>query len=735
MTPEKMQYWHASVHDESVENTSGECFRIALAGNPNCGKTTIFNILTGSRQHVGNYPGVTVERKIGRCTIGGMRIEVIDLPGIYSLSNSSPEEKVAFNELLHQKIDLVLNVIDAGNPQRNLYLTTQLAELNLPMLMVFNMIDDAKNRGIEFDFPMLERYFGAKIVTTVGSSGEGMDKLRGGIVEMLKSGSSDQRGVRLSYGESTDAAVDELTKMVERSGFEAAKRLPARYFAIKLLENDPELSAEPRLAEISEAAAVFRNRLAARHGVSHETFMADRRYGMISGACREAIKISNDKRRQVSDNIDKIATNRFLGVPIFMAVMFLVFTFTFTCAEPLTMAVEWFFNQLANGIGMVWPEQSLPFFRALILDGVIGGVGGVLIFLPNIIMLFLAIAFLEGTGYMARAAFVMDGFMHKIGLHGKSFIPMLLGFGCSVPAIMATRTIESTRDRLTTIMVIPLMSCGARLPIYTMLIPAFFPGKAQSLVLWSIYLIGVVLAMAGARLLKSTLFKGGDEVFVMELPPYRMPTLFSLMIHMWERSVMYLRKAGTLILGASIILFVLNTFPVLHNAPMDGRIAELEQMVNPSDEDVEQLKSLEAGRRAEALRYSLAGRIGSGLAVVLRPIGFDWKVSSALIGAFAGKELFVSQLSILYSVADDEPDVAKLQSHLRESYSPLQGFCIMLFCLISMPCVATVAVVRRETNSWLLTILQLAGLTVLAYGMTLIVYQGGRLLNIGTALL
>ncbi|WP_176012066.1 ferrous iron transport protein B [Victivallis sp. Marseille-Q1083] len=711
-------------------------YRIALAGNPNCGKTTVFNLLTGTRQHVGNYPGVTVERKSGRCRIGNLDVELIDLPGIYGLSSSSPEEQVAFRELLETKIDLIFNIIDAGNPQRNLYLTTQLAELNIPMLLVFNMVDDARNRGLEFDYAKLERYFGAKIVETVGSDGEGIDKLKETAQEILET-EPKPLPVRLHYGETTDAAIEALTRAVEALQLPQFNHIPARYFAIKLLENDEDVGRMPEFAPVLEEAASRREKLTARHGINHETFMADCRYGMIAGACREAIHINNEQRRQISDNIDKVATNRYLGVPIFLIMMLLVFAFTFTCGEPLMQLLDFFFSGLADFLSEYWPATFLPFVKSLVIEGIIGGVGSVLSFLPNILLLFLAIAFLEGTGYMARAAFVMDGFMHKFGLHGKSFIPMLLGFGCSVPAVMATRTIESERDRLTTILILPLMSCGARLPIYALIIPAFFPENFQAMIMWVIYLIGIALALGCAVLLKSTLFRGEDEVFVMELPPYRMPTMKSLLIHMWERTVMYLRKAGTLILTASVLLYVINTFPEkkTFDRDYDAAIAAVEQRQLPEEEQQDQIQTLRAERQSEILAYSLAGRIGKGLEVVMHPLGFDWRVSSALIGAFAAKELFVSQLGILYSVGEANEASLPLRTHLQENYTPLQGFCIMLFCLVSMPCIATVAVVRRETNSWTLTLLQVCGLTLMAYLLTLIVYQAGSFFELGTHLI
>lgn len=710
--------------------------RVALAGNPNCGKTTIFNALTGTRQHVGNYPGVTVERKCGTCRIKDLSVELIDLPGIYSLSSSSPEEKVAFRELLHGEIDLILNVIDASNAQRNLYLTTQLAELDLPMVLVFNMIDDAEKRGLAFDFEKFSGFFGAPVITTVGFSGQGIDQLRD-IIYRIAHEANPPRPVKPKYGPKTDQAIRALTEKIRELQRPETRRIPPRYFAIKLLENDSEISSRPEFASLLPEAAEWRQAITNRNGLNSEVLMADYRYGVIAGACREAIRISNDVRRQLSDSIDRVVTNRFFGLPIFLLMMYLVFMFTFVIGQYPMDWLDALFGALADGINAIWPTGQAEFFRRLLVEGIIGGVGGVLVFLPNILLLFMAIAFLEGTGYMARAAFVMDGFMHMFGLHGKSFIPMLLGFGCSVPAIMATRTIESERDRLTTIMIIPFMSCGARLPIYSLIIPAFFAVRYQALMMWIMYVIGVVVALFCALLLKSTLFRGEGEVFVMELPPYRLPTGRSILIQMWERAVMYLHKAGTLILGASVILFLINTFPEKTDFGATGeKLAAVEQSTTLSAEEKKvELAELNGEIKAQKLEYSTAGRLGRALSVVLSPIGFDWKVSSALIGAFAAKEVFVAQLGVLFSIEDAEASADSLQARLRQAYTPLQAFCIMLFCLLTIPCMATVAIVRRETNSWKLTFFQMGLYTVVAYVMTFIAFRIGLLFGIGTTFL
>ncbi len=704
-------------------------YRIALVGNPNCGKTTIFNQLTGARQHVGNYPGVTVERKTGFCRVGDLNIEIIDLPGIYSLANSSPEERVAYQELVSGKIDLIVNVIDAGNAQRNLYLSTQIAELEIPLLLDFNMIDDAEAQGLEFDLAKLSAFFGAPIVCTSGVTGRGVEKLKAAMASSLTT-TPRRLPVKPKYGPKIEQALAELASAVESCYPAEMRAIPPRGLALRLLENAPEVRDREEFRELYPLVEKWRELITTRNGWGSDALMADYRYGVIAGACREAITENDAGRYRLSDRIDQVVTNRFLGIPIFLLIMYVVFLFTFRVGDYPMHWLDGLFNALGNLISALWPSWGGDFLRRLLVDGVIGGVGGVLVFLPNIILLFMAIAFLEGTGYMARAAFVMDGFMHLFGLHGKSFIPMLLGFGCSVPAVMATRTIESERDRLTTIMVIPFMSCGARLPIFTLLIPVFFAPQLQPLMMFLLYVIGTVVALIAARILKSTLFGGGEEVFVMELPPYRLPTLQSILIQMWERTVMYLRKAGTLILGAAIIMFLLNSFPYSQ---------ELEREYRDTTSRVEADESLSAeARTAELsrlkrelasaqLEYSLSGRIGKALSYVLSPLGFDWRVSSALVGALAGKELFVTQLGVLYSIEDNAggEEGSGLRELLRENYTPLQGFAIMLFCLLTIPCLATVAIVRKESGSWKWALLQIVIFSLTAYVVTLMFYQLG----------
>ena len=707
-------------------------FRIALAGNPNCGKTSIFNALTGARQHVGNYPGVTVESKSGTFMLNDMEIELIDLPGVYSLSSSSPEEEVAFSELITPGIDLILNVVDSTIPHRSLYLTTQLAELHIPMLLAFNMSDDAKKKGLKFDIPKLEKYFGSPIVQTVGSKSSGVRPL----LEQLAKTLSDleNHGVpMLSYGKDADDAINALAAKIDAQKAVKHAHIPSRFFAIKLLERD---SSALRLTEFANLSGDIEDEirhLRTRHAIEADTFMADRRYAMLAGACRDSISMTQEKRREISDKIDVIMTNKFLGLPIFLLIIYITFLFTFTCAEPFMGWIEAFFGWLSDTVKHFWNPESLPYLRHLVTDGIIRGVGGVIIFLPNILFLFLAIAILEDTGYMARAAFVMDGIMRKFGLQGRSFVPLVLGFGCTVPAIMATRTIESAKDRTVTIMVLPLMSCGARLPIYALMIPAFFAHKYQATVMWLIYVIGVAFAMLGARIMKATLFKGDGEVYLMELPTYRMPTFKSLMLHMWDRGRMYLQKAGTIILASSVILYICNTFPEKKefSQDYDAKIAQLEKQGNSA----EAIAGLENQKMAEKMEYTISGKVGKALEPFFAPIGFDWRLTTASIAALSAKEVFVSQLGILFAEGETDEESASLRNQLRKVYTPLQGFCIMLFCLLSIPCLATLAVIRRELNSWKMPFIEAGALFLLAYIVTLIVYQTGRLLGIGTGLL
>jgi ferrous iron transport protein B len=678
---------------------------VALAGNPNSGKSSLFNLLTGARQHVANYPGVTVEKKEGYCRHKDCHITVVDLPGTYSLTAYSTEELIARNFILDERPDVVVHVVDASNIERNLYLGTQLIEMEAPLVFAFNMSDLAKRRGLEFDLEQLSRLLEARIVPTVGNKGEGRTGLLDAIIATAQQGRV-KRTHTVGYGGEIEEELARIEKVVLEREPQLVEKYGPRWPAIKLIEQDDDVLARVRHQEVRDAVNASISHLRSIFRDEPEIIMADRRYGFISGACQETIKKSVELRHDTSDTIDAIVTNRVLGLPIFLVLMYAVFWLTFTLGEYPMMGLEWLFGWLTGAVSGLWPEASDSWVRSLLVDGVIAGVGGVVVFLPNILLLFLAIAMLEDSGYMARAAFVVDRIMHKIGLHGKSFIPMLIGFGCSVPAIMATRILENRRSRLTTIMVIPLMSCGARLAIYSLLIPAFFAARWRGPVMWLIYLIGIGLAVVCAKLLRLTVFRGETTPFVMELPPYRVPTARSVLIHMWQRGWMFLKKAGTVILGISVILWVLASFPKPAAEQLTGSDAQQTQQA--------------------ALEYSIIGRMGRFMEPAIKPLGFDWKIGTALIGSLAAKEVFVSQLSIVYATGSDD-NAAVLREKLRASYTPLVAFCIMLFCLISAPCVATVAMTRQETGSWRWAIFQFLGLTALAYGVTLIVYQVGRI--------
>ncbi|MCK4752326.1 MAG: ferrous iron transport protein B [Planctomycetes bacterium] len=680
---------------------------VALAGNPNSGKTSIFNMLTGANQHVGNYPGVTVEKKEGFCKYKDYEMTVLDLPGTYSLAAYSDEELVARNFIINQQPDIVVDIIDASNIERNLYLATQLIEMDVPLILVFNMSDIAERKGLLFDTKQLSKLFEAEIVSTIGNKAKGKKELLDAITETVQK-TKTKRTHRIKYGQEIEKELSKIETLITDKELQLAQKYGSRWLTVKLLERDSDITGKINDTQILETVTDSINHLRNIFGDEPEIIIADRRYGFISGACQETIKTTVESRHSKSDMIDAVVTNRILGLPIFLLLMYVVFQLTFTIGAYPMGWLEHFFEWAAKTITGFWPVGTESWLQSLLVDGVIGGVGGVIVFLPNILLLFLAIAFLEDTGYMARAAFVMDHIMHKIGLHGKSFIPMLIGFGCSIPAIMGTRILENKRNRFTTIMIMPLMSCGARLTIYALIIPAFFPERWRGPMLWFIYLIGIILAIICAKILRLTVFKGQTIPFVMELPPYRVPTLKSLCIHMWQRGWMYLKKAGTIILVISIILWFAMSYPKSNE----------QSLANLTYEQAQQTK----------LEYSVIGRIGRAIEPVIKPLGFDWKIGTALIGATAAKEVFVSQLAIVYAVGSTDKKSHTLREKLQENYTPLVGFCIMLFCLISTPCIATIAITKHETNSWAWALFQFFGLTVLAYIITLIVYQAGSLL-------
>lgn len=742
-----------------------ENLTIALAGNPNSGKTTIYNALTGARQHIGNYPGVTVEKKESIITYNNQKVKIIDLPGTYSLTAYSVEEVVARNVIITEKPDVVVDIIDSSNLERNLYLAVQLMELRIPLVFVFNMKDMAQEMGIKIDTKSFSNLFGVPIVETVGSKGDGVKNI---LDEAIKAAQvPDIKYPVITYDKVIEKYVNSVEELIKQHSANI-ENYNTRWLAVKLLEGDKDVMQtvpSPIVAEEVKRAEIDINKML---GDSPETAIASARYGFISGACQECVTTTVEARHNMSDAIDSVLVNRVLGIPIFLGLMYLVFQLTFTLGDPFMGWIEQFFGFLGDKASVLITHDLL---RSLVVDGIIGGVGGVIVFLPNIIFLFMAIAILEASGYMARVAFIMDKVMHKIGLHGKSFIPFLIGFGCSVPAIMATRTLDNQRDRILTMLVTPFMSCGARLPIYLLIIPAFFD-KNQALILWVIYLIGILLAIVIAKILGMTVLKGESAPFVMELPPYRIPTLKGVLMQMWERSWLYLKKAGTIILFVSIVMWALTVFPLFPEekaAEYEKGLPELEQVVEEktaelaeigyvviTDENMQEAESINSklsnieltkaekiaaelevanmqiedinNKVAEAeLEYSAAGRIGKFIEPVLSPLGFDWKIGTALIGAFAAKEVFVAQMGIVYSLGEAGEDSEVLRDKLRENYSPLVGFAIMVFALLSAPCMATFAIVKRESNSWKWAFFQFFGMTFVAYIITFIIYQTGRL--------
>ena len=721
---------------------------IALAGNPNAGKSTIFNNLTGTRQNVGNWPGVTVEKKEGHLTANGYHLTIVDLPGTYSLTAYSIEEIVARNFILDEKPDVVVDVIDASNLERNLYLATQLRELDTKVIFVLNMADLAEHRGVKVDGNKLSELLDVPVVFTVGNRNKGTQDLLKTIISVAESDIELPRIRRVYYGKDIEKAIGEVSEFIkDKRGANLAYNI--RWIAVKLLEKDRIVQEQIRSAATPEADAILnevkqkRQRLRDFFDEEPEIVMTDHRYGFIAGIVKEVLKTVSRKRVDVSRQIDQVLTNRLLGLPIFVFFIWAMFQLTFSLgAYPMNWidaGVGW----LGQAVGGVMPEGIL---QDLIVDGVIAGVGSVIIFLPNILVLFFCIALFEDTGYMARAAFLMDKVMHLIGLHGKSFIPLLMGFGCNVPAIMATRTLESEKDRILTILINPLMSCSARLPVYILLAGTFFGARAGNAI-FSIYALGIVLAILIGRLFRSTILRGNVAPFVMELPPYRLPMLRGLFIHMWDRSKLFLRKMGGVILIGSVVVWSLSAFPreVQFSRDYENEMATIsdqygtliataqgdrrEELVKERDKTI---SALEAQRAVEKVERSYMGHIGKAFAHVFAPIGMDWRGSVAVLSGFVAKEIVVSTMGVLYAVGSDmdEKSEALKLALKRSGITPLSAYAMMAFVLIYVPCLATVAVIRRETNSWKWALFSVTYSTTLAWLVAFIIYQGGKMIGL-----
>ena len=739
----------------SVAMKKRRTINVALVGNPNCGKTSLFNFASGAHERVGNYSGVTVDAKEGYAEFEGYRFNIVDLPGTYSLSAYSPEELYVRKQIIEKTPDIIINVIDASNLERNLYLTTQLIDMHLRMVCALNMYDETERRGDKLDHQKLGRLFGVPMVPTVFTTGRGVDLLFHIIINMYEgidyidkegninpevaqdirnwhdeyhkdngtqehdedfaSGNRPKNNVfrhlHINHGPYIERGIAEIQKFLKTDD-DIRLRYSTRYLAIKLLERDKEIEAVVRAMPNGEGALKARDKAAAlikeETKDDSETAIMDAKYGFIHGALEEVgYETGNRKDNyQLTHAIDAIITNRWLGFPLFFLFLFLMFEVTFTLGQYPMDWIDAGVSALSGWLSDILPNGPL---KAMVVDGAVAGVGAVIIFLPQILILYAFISFMEDSGYMARAAFIMDKLMHKMGVHGKSFIPLIMGFGCNVPAVMATRTIESHRSRLITMLVLPLMSCSARLPIYIMIVGTFFAAKYQSLIMISLYAIGIVLAVLLSRLFSRWVVKGEDTPFVMELPPYRFPTWKAIARHTWEKGKQYLKKMGGIILVASLIVWALGYFP--HDESM------------PRQQQQEQ---------------SYIGQIGKAIEPVFRPQGFDWKLDVSLIAGVGAKEIVASTMGVLYAddeeVADDSlGDQTQRYANLRQKMeadgiTPLIAFAYLLFVLIYFPCIATIAAIKGETGSWKWALFAASYTTLLAWLVSAMVYQVGSLL-------
>ncbi|MGA1792842.1 MAG: ferrous iron transport protein B [Thermoplasmatota archaeon] len=662
--------------------------RVALGGNPNVGKTSIFNRLTGSNQHVGNWPGVTVDLMTGTRVFKGMSIEFVDLPGTYSLSAYSEDERIARDHIMKQGPDLVIQVVDATNLERNLFLTLQLLELGSPLLIALNKWDLSKKRGDLIDTTYLSDILKVPVIPTVGLREEGVEALLEAIVAAVK----DKRKLpeSIDYGPEIESKLGELSTILKDTG-NVLGPYPRRWLAIKLMEGDSEvldLAGRSRLKNRLERA------LGDVDSESVELEMTDTRYDMASRIARRVTRYS-PRKRSFSDLIDTVLTNRYIGIPIFLMIMWAMFQLTFTVGEPFAEIIDLGFASLGS---LIKENVSPDWLASLLGEGIVGGVGSVLVFLPNIMILFFLISVLESSGYMSRAAYIMDRLMVKIGLSGKSFIPMVIGFGCNVPAIMAARTIEDRKDRLVTILVNPFISCGARLPVFIMFTGIFFP-EAGGTVIFALYFLGILAAIGSAKLFRMTLLKGRPAPLIMELPNYQRPSLREGFRHTWEKGSMYIRKAGTVILLGSVLMWLLANYS-LRLSPVDY-----------------------------GSRSSIAGQIGVLLEPLVSPLGFDWKIAVALIFGFFAKEIVVGSLGVLYSTGESEKALTDSISG-DPTFTPLTSMGLMVFTLLYMPCIATVGAIKQETGSWKWTIFSVLYSTSLAWLAAFLIYQGGRLLGL-----
>ena len=679
-----------------VDPLADNVLRVVLVGNPNCGKTSLFNCVTGAKEKVGNYGGVTVDSKEGWFNVGGRRVQIVDLPGTYSLTEYSPEEMYVRTYIRDHHPDAIINIVDAGNLERNLYLTTQVMDMNIPMVIALNMWDELEKSGDKLDIEMLERLLGARMVPLTAYNGHGVTEVLQAAMDAIDESEQETHHHNVNYGPLIEDGLKELGEMCPDLD---------RYTVLKIIENDQHalklLERQENAQEVKDAAATLRQQIERNYNDDIVSIITDLKYGFVRGALAEVLTPNPDRatgETKPGYSLDRLLTNRWLALPILLVLMWLMFEATFTLGA---YPQEW----IENGIGWLgeWIGSTMPegILRDLIVDGIIGGVGGVLVFLPQILILFFFISLLEDSGYMARAAFIVDRVMHRVGLHGKSFIPYLIGFGCGVPAIMATRTLENRRDRLVTILTIPFMSCSARLPAYLLLVAAFFTAH-QGLILMSIYLVGIVVAGITAIILSKTLLKHDKSQFVMELPPYRKPTARNATIHMWSKGKQYLQKMATIILAASIIVWALGYFP-----RHEGQTPQ------------------------EQIENSFMGQMGKAIEPIVAPLGFNWQMGVSVLTGAAAKEIVVSTMGVLYTgEADADEDSAPLKEKLQTAtkpdgshvFNPVVAYSFMLFILLYFPCIAALAAIKREAGTkWM--VFEIFYTTGVAWLVSFIFYQ------------
>lgn len=704
---------------------------VALAGNPNSGKTSLFNAIAGTHLKVGNWPGVTVEKYEGYIKYKGYKVKLVDLPGTYSINSYSPEETIARDFIAEKKADVILNVVDGTNLERNLYLTTQLLELEPKMVIALNMYDEVEKLNISIDFKMLQKLLGCHVVPVSAVKKKGIETLLDHVIRIFENRIIILRN-KISYSEGIEIAISDVQNLVESDVIFARKYSP-RWISIKLLENDSfiynQAKQSPAWIRLEKMLPEMMNSIENNLGMKITQYISEDRHAFVRGAYKETVKESREEKKTLTDYIDSIVLNKILGLPIFFFIMWLIFQVTFTFGK---VPMEWlqsFFVFLGDEATALLPEGVV---RSIIVNGIIAGVGGVVGFLPNILLLFLGLSILESTGYMARAAFVVDRAFHKIGLHGKSFIPMVTGFGCSVPAFMACRTLKNRGDRLATMMVIPFMSCGAKLPVHVLLIGAFFPASMAGNMLFGVYLFGILVAVASAKLFKSTIFKGESEPFVMELPVYRMPTLQSVLMQMWIKAWMYLKKAGTIILTVSLIVWVVCNFPVSSslNQEYGAKVDTIKQSTVLTEEEKKTaIVNTENVLAAKQLEYSFAGRTGKTIEPLIRPLGFDWRLGVALTAGFAAKEVVVATMGTIYALGSVDGKKESLAQRLRSdpAYNPAIAIALIIFVLLYIPCLSATSVFHKEGGEIKITLFYIGYTMTVAWILAFMVYHISKL--------